>query len=201
MTEPDAASPSSAITPARLAWRKRRPLTFGILLGLSGSSLIGLVVLIATARTNRTPLTQAAYEEAAARWDKNGPASYDVDVELGGRRPGKVHVEVRNGEVTHMTRDGVEPKQRRTWYYWSVPGQLDTIELELEMAKDPVKSYGASGAREVALWAEFDPTYGYPRQFDRVVLGAADLEVHWKVASFRPIAEKNAASGGEPRGQ
>jgi hypothetical protein len=112
-----------------------------------------------------------------------------------------VHVEVRDGEVTHMTRDGMTPSQRRTWYYWSVPGQLDTIELELEMAKDPVKSYGASGARDVALWAEFDPQYGYPRQFDRVVLGASDLEVHWKVTSFRPIAEKKAPAGGEPPGQ
>jgi hypothetical protein len=172
-----------------------------MLLGLAASSLIGLVVLIATARISRTPLTQAAYEEAAARWDKHGPASYDLDVELGGRRPGKVHVEVRDGEVTHMTRDGVEPRQRRTWFYWSVPGQLDTIELELEMAKDPVKSYGASGAREVALWAEFDPKYGYPRRFDRVVMGASDLEVHWKVTSFLPIGEKKAPAGGEPSGQ
>ena len=32
---------------------------------------------------------------------------------LEGQRPGPVHVEVRDGEVTHMTRDGVEPRQRR----------------------------------------------------------------------------------------
>ena len=36
-----------------------------------------------------------------------------------------------------MTRDGVQPRQQRTWYDWSVPGQLETIGWELEKAADP----------------------------------------------------------------
>ncbi|MEX2112643.1 MAG: DUF6174 domain-containing protein [Pirellulales bacterium] len=174
----------------RRSWRKRHPLALGLLVGLAGTALLGMAALLVNAALHRpTPLTQEAYEAAAARWDEHGPASYDLDVEIGGRRPGKVHVDVRDREVTHITRDGIEPRQRRTWYYWSVPGQLDTIELELEMAKDPATSYGATGASQVALWAEFDPEYGYPLQFDRIVLGA-DLEVHWKVTGFRPLAGK-----------
>ena len=126
---------------------------------------------------------------AVARWEKLGPADYDLDLELGGKRPGPIHVEVRNGEVTHMTRDGVEPRQRRTWDYWSVNGQLETIGQELEMAKEPRKSFGAPGAAEVVMWAEFDPHYGYPRRYDRVVLGA-DIEVHWQVVKFTPLDGK-----------
>jgi hypothetical protein len=129
----------------------------------------------------------ADYEAAVERWHRNGPASYDLDLELGGKRPGKIHVEVRNGEVIHMLRDGVEPSQRRTWDYWSVPGQLETIGQELEMATQPAKAFGAAGASEVVIWAEFDPHYGYPLQYDRVVLGA-DIEVHWKVTRFTVVS-------------
>ena len=53
-------------------------------------------------------------------------ASYNIDLKLGGKTPGTVHVEVRNHEVTAMTRDGVTPSQRRTWDYWSVPEQFET---------------------------------------------------------------------------
>ncbi len=94
-----------------------------------------------------------------------------------------------------MMRDGVEPKQKRTWYYWSVPGQLDTIEQELEMAQDPANSYGTPSASGTVLWAEFDPKYGYPRKFDRIVLGA-DQEVHWRVTRFEPIGEKSGSASG-----
>jgi hypothetical protein len=173
----------------------------GALLGLACAAVVGVASMIVNAALHRpTPLTQAAYEAASARWDAHGPASYNLDVELVGRRAGQVHVEVRNGEVTLMTRDGVQPKQKRTWYYWSVPGQLDTIELELEMAKDPANSYGMPRASGAVLWAEFDAKYGYPRKFDRIVMGA-DQEVHWKVTRFEPIGEKSGAAGGVASGQ
>jgi hypothetical protein len=143
--------------------------------------------MIVTALREQTPrLTREAYEAAAERWDANGPASYDLDLVIEGRRTGLVHVEVRHGEITRMTRDGLEPRQKRTWYYWSVSGQFDTIEQELHMAESPARSFGATGAAEVMMWAEFDPKYGYPLRFDRVVLGA-DLETHWKVTRFRVI--------------
>ncbi|MGD9721797.1 MAG: DUF6174 domain-containing protein [Pirellulales bacterium] len=201
-TDPEAEPELPAAAPAGRAtapaWRRRHPLAFGMLVGVGLTSLVGVAVLVSLAIARRpTPLTRAAYEAAAQRWDENGPASYDLDVELGGKRPGKVHVEVRDGEVTRMTRDGVQPSQRRTWYYWSVPGQLDTIEQELEMAETPRESYGSPKAAGVALWAEFDPRYGYPRRFDRIVLGA-DEEVHWNVTGFRPLGEKKRSDGGGP---
>jgi len=162
-----------------------RPLAAGMAIGL-------VLVLMATTaalllrRGGPPRLTQADYEAAVKRWDEHGPADYELDLELTGNRPGKIHVEVRSGEVVRMLRDGVEPKQKRTWDYWSVPGQLETIGQELEMARDPAAAFRAPGATEMVMWAEFDPQYGYPRQYDRVVLGA-DYETHWKVTRFHPL--------------
>jgi hypothetical protein len=162
----------------------------GVAVGLLLAILITFALVVIRMRHATPRLTEADYRAAVARWEKNGPADYDLDLELGGKRPGPIHVEVRGGEVTRMTRDGVEPRQKRTWDYWSVAGQLETIGQELEMARRPADSFGAPGASEVVMWAEFDSWYGYPRSYDRIVLGA-DLEVHWKVVEFTPVVKEN----------
>ena len=129
------------------------------------------MIVLFNMRTNVPRLTRADYEAAGARWEKHGPADYDLALELAGNRPGKIHVEVRQGKVIHMIRDGVEPRQQRTWDYWSVQGQLDTIGEEIEMAKHPAISFNLRSDTEVVMWAEFDPVFGYPREFRRAVLG------------------------------
>jgi hypothetical protein len=183
----EAPAETQAVAPKR-AWRGR-PLLLGVVVGLLGG-LLAAAAVIFVAGSQRTPrLTRADYEQAAKRWEDMGPASYDLDVELGGRRAGLVHVEVRDGEVTRMTRDGHLPMQKRTWYYWSVPGQFDMIEEELDMKERPPVSFGTAGAAKVELWGEFDPKYGYPLRFDRVALGT-DNEVHWKDTRFEPLDEK-----------
>src|SRR5262249_26374052 len=123
---------------------------------------------------------------ALARWEKNGPADYELDVAIAGNRPGRVHVEVRKGEVVKMTRDDVEPKQRRTWDVWSVPGMFDTIGQELENAHDPARAFNTPGATQMVMWADFDRKLGYPLRYDRVVLGA-NFETHWRVTNFRDL--------------
>jgi hypothetical protein len=151
---------------------------------------IAAVVVYAILTREATPrLTAEAYEAAVNRWEAHGPASYDLDLELTGNRPGKIHVEVRDGQVVRMTRDGVQPKQERTWYYWSVPGQFDTIAQELEMARDPVASFKSPEATQMVIWAAFDAEYGYPQKYDRTVLGT-DFEIHWKVTRFEAISPK-----------
>jgi hypothetical protein len=178
-----------ATAPAR-GWRKRHPFVFGLLVGVFGALALTVFALGVLTFLRQSPrLTRDEFEAAAKRWEANGPASYNLDVELIGRRSGKIHVEVRDGEVTRMTRDGVQPAQQRTWYYWSVPGQFDTIEQELDMARDAARSYGMPAGAEVAMWARFDPRYGYPLSFDRVLLGA-DIEVHWKVTRFEALERK-----------
>jgi hypothetical protein len=167
--------------------RPRR--AFAFVLGTTAALIVTAIVFFFTMRTNVPRLTRADYEAAVARWEKNGPADYDLDLELAGNRPGKIHVEVRHGKVTHMIRDGVEPSQQRTWDYWSVPGQLDTIGEEMEMAKHPAISFNLRSDTEVVMWAEFDPVFGYPREFRRAVLGTP-YEVHWTTTQFQAFREK-----------
>ena len=169
--------------------RRRRRLMAAALLGgiLLGSlaCLLGFVALMMLRRESLPPLTRAAYESALQRWEAQGPANYELDLTLEGRRAGHIHVEVHRGEVTSMTRDGIEPAQRRTWDYWSVPGQFDTLDRELELAADPQAGFHAS-AGAVVQQAEFDPTYGYPRRYRRFVLGS-DQELDWQTTHFKPL--------------
>ena len=162
-----------------------RPLVLGMSLGLLAT--IAAVIGVALWTRDTGPrLTWAAYDAAVERWEKNAPADYDLDVEQSGNRSGKIHVEVRGGEVTRMTYNGIEPEQKRTWYYWSVLGQFDTIGQELEMARDPGAAFHDSSASHMVMWTEFDPEFGYPKKYDRAVLGA-DFEVHWRVTRFNPL--------------
>src|SRR4051794_29091853 len=127
MTQPSddpSSDPANSEEPRPFRAHARRSnskaILFGALLGL----LTGVIVLAITLQRGGDSLprmTEADFNNAMARWDKNGPASYDLDLRVGGRRAGNVHLEVRDGEVTRMTRDGIEPAQRRTWDYWTVP--------------------------------------------------------------------------------
>lgn len=190
---PDSAAPDLAGSGAPDQSRRRglrlRSLMLGAALGLV-VAIVAVVAYLIFTREHNPRLTQADYDAAARRWETHGPASYDLDLELTGNRNATIHVEVRDGEIVHMIRDGVEPRQQRTWYYWSVPGQLDTIGQELEMARDPAASFHNPSASQMVMWAEFDPTLGYPRRYDRVVLGA-DFEVHWRVTRFQALPAKN----------
>lgn len=171
----------------------RRPRLGPLMVGMVGGLLITVVALTAVllATRSRTPsLTEEALQNAIARWDARELRDYDLDVELGGNRPGAIHVEVRDGQVTRMTRDGVEPRQKRTWAVWSVPGMFDTLAQELDNARRPADAFQSQSASQMVLWAEFDPEWGYPRKYDRVVLGA-DFEVHWTVTRFLPQTSQN----------
>jgi uncharacterized protein DUF6174 len=130
-------------------------------------------------------LTDAALEAAEKLWDTNGPASYDMEIEIGGVQAGTVQIEVRNKEVTAMQRDGITPKQRRTWDVWSVPGMFEMIERELQLAADPEHEMQAASGTKLRLLCEFDPKLGYPRQFQRIVYGGGP-DVFWRTVKFEP---------------
>ncbi len=164
--------------------RRRRSWQW-FLIGVIAVGLAGLAAatLVRRLGDRMPPLTEAAFSAALDRWEQHGPASYDLDLTLGGARPGTVHVEVRDQVVTAFERDGYTPEQRRLWATWSVPGQFETIELELEGALDPQQEMGFEAGTEFLLRAEFDPALGYPRGFQRVVLGGGP-EVYWRVTRF-----------------
>jgi hypothetical protein len=147
--------------------------------------IIGVALLLRTLAGQSIPeLTQEDLAKAEELWTSAGPASYEMGLEILQGRPGTVHIEVQNGEISAMMRDGRTPAQH-TWRYWSVPGLFETLERELEMAEDPVHEVGAAAGTRWQLRCDFDPAYGYPRRFHRYVSGGGP-EVYWRVTSFVP---------------
>jgi hypothetical protein len=130
-------------------------------------------------------LTLDKLDAAEMLWEAKGPKSYVADFEIEGAQPGVVHVEVRDGEVVAMTRNGIEPRQARTWVYWSIPERFAEMERELDLAADPENEMSATADTRIQLRAEFDPTFGYPSRFHRVVFGGGP-EVYWRVTAFEP---------------
>lgn len=127
------------------------------------------------------PLTDETLENAIKLWKQHGPGDYELDIELRGAQPGSVHVVVRKRVVTETTRDGrVPPKW--TWDTWSVPGMFETLAEDLQIAEDPAQAIQAAPGTKWRLRCEFDPAFGFPRRYHRVVSGGP--EVYWQVTRF-----------------
>lgn len=152
----------------------------GLILVLMGAVMLFVAVLICLklAFGDSTPeLTQERFDAALEQWQARGPASYDLEVKLGGAQPGSVHVEVRDGKVTAASRDGL-PMDERNFDVWSINGQFEELEREFEFAEDPQREMQAPPGARVWLRCEFDPQYGYPLRFYRHATGGAP-EVYW----------------------
>jgi hypothetical protein len=173
-------------TTVRCRAKRIRAIVTGIILG--GMLTAGFVLLVGVLlfRERVPALTKADYQAAVERWQTKRPKDYNCDIEVYGNRPGAIHVEVRAGEVVRMTRDGVEPRQRRTWDYWSVDGQLETIGEELAMAADPEHAFGGGATAPPILSARFHPELGYPEIYRRIVPGTQQ-DVTWKITRFEPF--------------
>jgi hypothetical protein len=166
----------------------KRSSTRAILITLAAMifAIIAVGLLLQVFVAERTPeLTEARLEAAQMLWEQNGPRSYDIDLEIRGAQPGSVHLEVRDGSVTAMTRDGRSPQQR-TWDVWSVPGQFETLERELVLAEDPQHEMDVAAGTRLQLRCEFDPEYGFPRRYHRYATGGAP-EVFWQVTEFNAL--------------
>ncbi len=162
----------------------RSPLRAFIWTALAGTGFgLLLVVIVAALRTgDRLPEIDAATIEAAfRRWDAEAPASYDLELRLSDAREQLVEVEVRDRSVTRLLVDGVSPRQKRTWDYWSVPGLFDIIETDLARADDAPPG-------SVRLFAEFDARYGYPRRYRRIETSAM-RNSEWTVVRFKPVGD------------
>jgi hypothetical protein len=180
--------PTSDVPPN--APRKRGPKASTVIVAVASGTLGALAlvfVLSALARRDSMPdLTEAAIDEAQARWRNAAIDSYNLDLTLSGRTTGDFHLEVRSGEVVAMTRNGIAPKQRRTWSTWVVPNQFDYLRQELNGTENPAVAWNAPPGAMAVLRAEFDPQYGYPRRYHREVLGAS-LEQRWEVTRFEVV--------------
>jgi len=166
-------------------WLSVRVVLLGVLLGGLGTLVVGGLYLASQGEAGMPRLKEANFHAAEARWRKLGPPSYDLDVEISGGQTGLFHVEVRRGEVTACTRNGLAPR-RHTWETWTVAGQFETLELELQGAADPQSRYGVPAGTQVIQQAMFDPELGYPLRYERHVMGA-NLPVAWRVTRFAPV--------------
>ena len=160
---------SQAVSTPDVNWRPVLTTAFGILAGLAV-----LVVFLELFVAHRLPpMTEDSLDAAQKRWAAAKPASYNLDLEIRGGDPGTAHVEVRDGEVVACQRNGVTPDERRVWDVWTVPGQFETLQRELQLAADPVHQMDATPGTQLTLQCEFDPHYGYPQQYHRIVVGSA----------------------------
>ena len=163
--------------------RRLQKRALAVLLGAGLALAVGFAVLATWTRPTTPPLTREALALARERWHAASVRDYDLDVEIFGRQPGVVHLEVRDGAPTAMTRDGRTPSQRRTWDAWTVEYQLSTIADELAGANDPARAFGAPADARVVQRAQFDPELGYPIDYQRAVLGTP-LDVEWRTVRF-----------------
>lgn len=169
--------------------RRPRLQARGLVVGFMVGSIIALVATVTGIILMRRPLPTVTLDDVDAaiqRWDANAPAKYQMTIEIGGNRPGTVHIVVENDTVVSMTRDGRTPSQQRTWAYWTVPGQFDTILQDFDSAEDPVAGFGAAADSTTVLRGKFDPEFGYPLAYERIVLGE-QLDVRWDVTEFQVL--------------
>lgn len=168
----------------------RRPVTWLLLFVVAACLAAVAAVAILRWRLNDglPELTEEALAAAESCWEAANLSDYRLRVRIEGRQPGDVELTVAGGEVTAMTRDGRTPTQRRTWDYWTVPAQFDTIRQDMASAEDASGGFGAPPGSKAILRAEFDPQYGYPVRYQRHVLGTP-LNVEWKTEAFEPLSE------------
>jgi hypothetical protein len=158
-----------------------------LLLGAAGLFLliVAVALLLQLFVARRLPeLSEQRLDTAQKLWQRRGPRGYDMDIEIRGAQPGSVHVEVRDGRATALTRDGRSPPPR-TWDVWTVAGQFETLERELVLAEDPEHEMGAAAGAQLQLRCEFDSQYGFPSRYHRFATGGAP-EVFWEVIRFVP---------------
>jgi hypothetical protein len=152
---------------------------------LVGSALFALASVVLALEffvVERIPiLTESEFDVAKKRWVQNGPKSYDMEIELRGAQPGSVKVNVRNRVVQAEMRDGRVPPEH-TWDTWSVPGMLNTVELDMGTAENPEQAIGAPPGAKWELHCEFDPKLGIPRRYHRIA--SFGPEVYWRVTRF-----------------
>jgi Family of unknown function (DUF6174) len=182
--QPPATDPLDAGMVARRRSRTRlRNLVLGAVIG----SVIGLVgtigVMVYFNRGQLPIMTPTEFEAAVSRWNERGPKSYDMDLEGNFDIKGKLHVEVRNGDVTAMSLDR-QPSPARIWEYWSVSGLFGVVRRDLDRNQAAAKNPGGSLPQPVLQQAEFDPDLGFPRRYQRTEISSGQSG-DWRIVSLR----------------
>ncbi|MBI1903102.1 MAG: hypothetical protein HYS13_18535 [Planctomycetia bacterium] len=176
---------NTAARPRRMRMRSSW-LAIGLLMAALGA-LAGVVAALAMLRTPAPPLlTREALGAAMDRWRQNGPADYSLTVAVHGKEPAVIELTVRQGKVESMKLDGLVPRRRMSGEYWTVPGQFDVIGQEMDNQQNPEKTFGVADPSLVVLRTEFDPRLGYPKRYQRELLGGRG-ELSWEVTELKVL--------------
>ncbi|HEV3340992.1 MAG TPA: DUF6174 domain-containing protein [Pirellulales bacterium] len=171
--------------------RGRRLRASDVAVGAAVGALLMFVALVVVSRRQAIPpLTVESLETARRRWEESGAADYRMDIVVSGRQASRYHVEVAGGKPASVLQND-RPIARRNWPYWTVPGLFDVIEHDVDCADDPTRGFGARPGSKAVLRADFDPRRGYPRKFERLILGEPQLDMTWEVATFDDGAAAN----------
>ena len=175
-TEPPA--PSSQ-APAPLLRRVLVGVAAGVAIGLL--AMIGLALLKPGSASPR--LTPEIFRTATAKWDREQPHDYDIEIMVRGNQPATYFVEVRSGEARLALRNGKPLTQRRTFSTWSVPGMFATMSRDVDALERRAAGQADRSTPDLHLRATFDPRYGYPARYRRLQYQSS-VEVEWEVTRF-----------------
>jgi hypothetical protein len=151
--------------------RRNSLLILAAVLGAMFGLAAALLIWAWTQRNPLPPLSQEDFEESQRRWREQGLLDYDIEVEVSGPQPAVYRVEVREGEPAAAFRNGRKMTERRTWATWSVPGMFGTLASDFRHLARVKAGVDDENTPRVSLYGVFHPTYGFPQEYRRIMLG------------------------------
>lgn len=150
-----------------------------------------VLCLLLLACSGLSDLTPQMLDEAEKQWNATKPASYHLVVTMSGDRVDEsaYDVQVTNGAVTSLTRNGTEVHSAQGQDY-SMDGLFRLIRDEMELSATPVK-LGAQAGHAAYLMARFDKASGRLLKYRRVV-GGGKNSIDIVVQKFEPQTKPGA---------
>ena len=142
--------------------------------------------LVARRSENLVEMTAARLVAARAAWDAIGIHDYDLEVQVRADRleAGRFEIEVRDGNVTRATQNGIVTSGSSDAY--SIAGLFAILERELELSANASQGFGAPAGYRAYLHARFSPEAGYPEAYRRSVGGTSN-EIEIRVLRLTPL--------------
>ena len=181
---------TAADAPPRQAAKSRFP--WRTLLVVAAVVFVMGMAVQALRNNAMTPLTPERFQAAWQLWERSGPASYDVEIQVEGRQAAHYRAEVRDGEIFAAYRNGeplVARRKRGVPDTWSVPGMFGTISRDVENLEKFAAGNADPSTPQLRLLATFDPDTGVPLRYHRreMVRRGSNPEASWTVVLFHVV--------------
>jgi len=185
MPDPHAAA---SVRPSK-AWPRLSlsALAAGLGIGVVATLVLILLFLILIGPVPSPPLTTERLSQAWNLWEQHKPAHYLLVVQVDGLAQGTYEIEVKNELAIRGTLNG-RPIPARVWERWTVGGLFDVLEEDLSVAATPEKIFPQAHGADLHQQAGFDPALGYPRHYQRRLLGAnVSYDLEWRIERFESL--------------